>query len=116
MIEEMIKDLMVFRFFIIRMESVSVEMPHAWILKLRHTLIVQQLIVQTPGAAANAAEDGKRRKYEALTIRFKFEPVALEAAGVFDKTTEVLLKEIGRCNTGDCRETFWLVQRIGLAV
>ena len=73
----------------------------------------------TPGAATNAAEDGKRRKYAALTVRFRFEPVALETAGVFGKTTEVLLREIGRRMsevTGDCRETYWLEQRIGLAV
>ena len=36
----------------------------------------------TPGAAPNAAEDGKRRKYASLTVRLRFEPVALETAGV----------------------------------
>ena len=50
----------------------------------------------TPGAAANAAEDGKQRKYAALTVRFRFEPVALKTAGEFGKATEVLLKEMGR--------------------
>ena len=68
-----------------------------------------------PGAAADAAEDGKRRKYAALTVRFRFDPVALETAGLFGKTTEVLLKEISKRMsevTGDCRLTYWLEQRI----
>ena len=50
----------------------------------------------TPGAADNAAEDGKRHKYAAQTVQFRFEPWMLETAGVLGKTTEVLLKEMGR--------------------
>ena len=45
--------------------------------------------------------------------------MALETAGVFGKTAYVLLMEIGRRMsevTGDCRETYWPEQRIGLAV
>ena len=41
--------------------------------------------VVTPGAADNTAEDGKRRKYAALNVRFRFEPVSLETAGAFVK-------------------------------
>ena len=73
----------------------------------------------TPCAAANAAENGKRRKYAVLTVRFRFEPVTLETAGVFGKATDVLLKEIGRrmCEvTGNGRKTYWLEKRIVLAV
>ena len=88
------------------MESVSVGMPHACILSLRHTLIEHSAV--TPGAAANAVEDGKRRKYAALTVRFRFEPVALETAGVFGRR----MSEV----TGDCRETYWLELRKGLDV
>ena len=43
----------------------------------------------------------------------------METAGVFGETREGLLKKIGRRTlgvTGDCRETYWLEQRIGLAV
>ena len=63
----------------------------------------------TPGAAANADEDGKRRMYAALsvTVLFRFEQVAQETAGVFGNTTEVLLKKTGRRMlevTGECRE------------
>ena len=70
-------------------------------------------------AADNTAEDGKRRKHAALNVRFRFEPKALETAVVFDKTTEVLLKEIGKRISevsGDCKETYWLELRLGLAV
>ena len=61
----------------------------------------------------------KRRLYASLTLRFQFEPVSLETAILFGKTTEVHLKEIGRRISevsGNCRETYWLEQRIGLAV
>ena len=57
----------------------------------------------TPDAAANAAEDGYRRKYPALTIQFRLEPVALEVAEVFSKTTEVLLKQSDRLIGGNRR-------------
>ena len=43
----------------------------------------------------------------------------LKTAGVFGKTTEMLLKEIGRRMsevTGDCRETYWLDRRLEWAV
>jgi hypothetical protein len=72
-----------------------------------------------PGSAASEAEDRKRRKYSALGDRYRFEPVAVETAGVFGSTTGALLSEIGRRIsevTGDPRETLWLEQRIGLAV
>ena len=65
----------------------------------------------TLGAVANAAGDGKRR--------FRFEPVTLKTDGIFGKTTEVLLKEIGiRISEvkGNCRKTYWIEPRIGFAV
>lgn len=71
------------------------------------------------GSAARAAEEKKRRKYAALGVRYRFEPVALETTGVYGDTTGALLSEIGSRlteATGDRRETLWLEQRVGLAV
>jgi hypothetical protein len=71
------------------------------------------------GSAARGAEVFKRRKYASLADRFKFEPVAVETAGTFGSTTGALVSEIGRRiseMSGDRRETFWLEQRLGLAV
>ena len=72
-----------------------------------------------PGGAAKLAEERKRRKYAALGVRYRFEPIALETTGVYGVATGALLSEIGRRTTevtGDRRETVWLEQRIGLAV
>ena len=73
----------------------------------------------TAGSAACAAEDAKRRKYASLVPRFRFEPVAIETAGTYGGSTGRLVLEIGRRISevsGDRRETYWLKQRIGLAV
>ena len=71
------------------------------------------------GSTAKEAEIRKRRKYAALGIRYRFEPIAVETAGSYGGTTGALLAEIG-CRisdvTDDVRETFWLEQRFGLAV
>ena len=70
-------------------------------------------------SAANAAEEGKRRKYSSLAGRFRFEPIAMETVGTYGGTTGRLIMEIGRRIseiTGDRRETLWLEQRLGLAV
>ena len=72
-----------------------------------------------PGGAARGAEELKRRKYAVLGERYRFEPLAVETAGVFGATTAYVLSEIGRRITGvtgEARETLWLKQRIGLAV
>ena len=71
------------------------------------------------GSVARDAEAGQRRKYAALGIRYRFEPIAVETAGSYGGTTGALLSEIGRRisnATGDPRETVWLEQRIGMAV
>ena len=68
---------------------------------------------------ARGAEESKRRKYAVLGERYRFEPLAVETAGVFGATTAYVLSEIGRRITGvtgEARETLWLKQRIGLAV
>ena len=48
------------------------------------------------GHAAQEAEERKRRKYGALGGRFRFEPVAVETAGVYGEITAALISEIGR--------------------
>ena len=73
----------------------------------------------TPGRAASRAEESKRRKYAALGERFRFEPIAVETAGVYGSTTAAVISELGRRITGvtgEPKETYWLEQRIGLAV
>jgi len=72
-----------------------------------------------PGNAALKAEEAKRRKYAVLGTRFRFEPIAVETAGVFGRSTASVISELGRLITGvtgEPRETFWLEQRIGLAI
>ena len=71
------------------------------------------------GSAAKKAEENKRQKYAALAARFRFEPVAVETAGTFGSSTSEFISGVGRRITevsGDRRETFWLEQRIGLAI
>ena len=72
-----------------------------------------------PGAAADAKEEEKRRRYSGLAERYRFEPLAVETSGVLGTSSSKLLHEIGRrissC-TGDRRETSWLFQRVSVAV
>ena len=71
------------------------------------------------GAAAQAAENRKRRRYEELGRRFKFQPIAVETCGSLGHSTLPFLKELGRritCETGDKREVEFLFQRVSLAV
>ena len=71
------------------------------------------------GHAARKAEERRRRKYGVLGVRFRFELVAVETAGVYGESTAALISEIGRRITevtGESRETRWLEQRLGLAV
>ena len=72
-----------------------------------------------PGTASRLAEEAKRRKYASLSVRFQFEPIAVETAGVYGGTTANIITDIGRRitgATGEPRETYWLEQRIGLAI
>ena len=71
------------------------------------------------GAAAEKAERLKRRKYSDLSMRHRFEPLAVETTGVFGPTSLKFVSELGsrvRQRTGERRETQWLFQRISLAV
>ena len=72
-----------------------------------------------PGAAACAAEHRKRRRYEALAERYRFEPLAVETSGVLGPAITKLTGELGRRiseQTGEKRETCWLRQRVSLAI
>ena len=72
-----------------------------------------------PGYAADHAEANKRQKYNNLTDRYFFEPIAVETSGVLGSSTRVFLKELGRrmtSETGDPREGAWLRQRVSFAV
>ena len=71
------------------------------------------------GGAAKEAEEAKRRKYDHLGRRFRFEPVAFETSGSCGPTTRAFLRELGArltSVTGERRETEWLFQRCPLAV
>ena len=72
----------------------------------------------TVGLAAENAETRKKRKYGALMDRYLFEPVAVETSGVCGPSTLRFLNELGRRifrETGEPRETSWLMQRISIA-
>ena len=75
--------------------------------------------VVSPGYATRKAEESKRRKYSALEARFRFEPIAVETTGVYSVTTTSVISELGRRITevtGEPRKTFWLRQKMGLAI
>merc|ERR1712074_535325 len=72
------------------------------------------------GAAAEKQEQLKRQKYTELSVRFRFEPLAVETIiGVLGPSSLKFVSELGnriRQYTGERRETQWLFQRISLAV
>ena len=70
------------------------------------------------GTATNSAEEHKRRKLAALTEANQFEPIAVEAMGVYGGSTGVILSAIGRRlveTTGQLREANWLRQKPGIS-
>ena len=71
------------------------------------------------GTAANSAEERKRSKYAALAEAHHFEPIAVETMGVFDESTGVILRAIGRRLvkvTGEPREVNWFRQNLAIAI
>ena len=73
----------------------------------------------TTGYAATRAESAKRAKYPDLCRRFNFQPIAFETTGVIGPSSALFIKELGariRLVSGDARETYWLKQRLGLAI
>ena len=72
-----------------------------------------------PGSAAMSAEERKRSRYQGLTDRYIFQPVAVETTGVLGASTLTFLRQLGKritAQTGEKRETAWLLERISLAV
>ena len=72
-----------------------------------------------PGSAALNAEERKRGRYQALADRYIFQPVAVETTGVLGASTLTFLRQLGKritSQTGEKRETAWLLERISLAV
>ena len=72
-----------------------------------------------PGAAADRAEEHKRAKYRELSHRYIFEPVSVETSGALGSSTLTFLRNVGKrisAQTGDKRETRWLLERISIAV
>ena len=70
-------------------------------------------------AAATAAEGRKRRRYEAISRRYLFRPVAVETSGALGSDSCSFLKDLGRRIvqvTGDRRDMERLIQRISVAV
>ena len=72
-----------------------------------------------PGSAALNAEERKRSRYQALADRYIFQPVAVETTGVLGASTLTFLRQLGKritSQTGEKRETAWLLERMSLAV
>ena len=72
-----------------------------------------------PGFAAGAAEERKRVRYQGITDRYLFEPVAIETTGVVGPETRMFLQHLGKritAHSGDRRETAWLYERLSVAV
>ena len=73
----------------------------------------------TPRTAAEKAKKAKIVLYSELTKDYIFTPIAVETFGSWGHQGHSLVKEIGQklCNiTGEKRSTFYLFQRISMAV
>ena len=71
------------------------------------------------GKVAAAAEDRKANKYIHLDPAYLFIPLAFETLGVFGPKTLAFVRELGRRisqETGEVRETSFLMQRLSIAV
>ena len=71
------------------------------------------------GAAADSAARSKVAKYLQITATHIFVPIAVETFGPWNSEGLDLMREIGRraaVGTGDTRETFFLLQRVSVAV
>ena len=71
------------------------------------------------GKVAAATEDRKANKYIHLDPAYLFIPLAFETLGVFGPKTLAFVRELGRRisqETGEVRETSFLMQRLSIAV
>ena len=92
-----------------------------WDATCRDTFAKTSIIASAikPGSAAEKAEGDKRKFYQDLQSRYRFEPLAVETTGVIGKSSNQFISEIGKRisqRTGDKRETAWLRQRISIAI
>ena len=71
------------------------------------------------GAAAEHAADQKTIKYRAILPTHHFVPIAIESLGAWNAEGLSFVRELGRritLVTGDVRESFFLLQRLSVAV
>ena len=75
---------------------------------------------QGPGVVAEQAATRKRVKYSGLSeAAYSFLPLAFENLGPMNEEAVLFLRDVGRRLTeasGDRRETFFLFQRISVAI
>ena len=74
---------------------------------------------QQAGAAADAAETRKQRKYEALANRFIVQPIGLETMGTWGAGAKAFLTEVSsrvKQVTGNARAMEFLRQRVGTEI
>ncbi len=72
-----------------------------------------------PGAAAEAAQERKYKRYDFLRNRYFFVPVAMETTGVWGREGLRLMEAIGErvaVSTGEGRAKSYLIQRMSIAV
>ena len=73
----------------------------------------------TAGSAAESAANRKMSKYQDLTHRYEFVPIAIESHGTYGTAAMTFLNELGRRMTvvsGDLREKSFLFQRLSVAL
>jgi len=73
----------------------------------------------TAGAAAEHAAELKMSKYSDLAAHYDFVPLAVETMGSWSDNALLFSKSLGKRLsevTGDRQETFYLLQRISVAI
>ena len=74
---------------------------------------------QNAGAAADAAENRKQRKYHALENRFVVQPIGFETMGSWGAGAKAFLAEVGtrvKQATGNARSMEFLRQRVSIEI
>ena len=70
---------------------------------------------QGAGVVAEQAATRKRMKYSGLSDAYSFLPLAFENLGPMNEEAVLFLRDVGR-RLADRRETFFLFQRISVAI
>jgi len=71
------------------------------------------------GTVANMTASRKTEKYSSLSSAYMFEPIAVENLATFSSSTLDFLVQLGRrisSQSGDVRESSYLLQRISVAI